>query len=120
VQSEARQKPLFDSGVLLGSLELVARLQGLPLALNQAGSYMRKTNTTVTEYIELYEQEWSRLMAKQHAFASCENTDRSILNYVDPVFQFTAFSKRRCSQLIDAMLIPRRTRYLVRTLQANT
>jgi len=79
VQSEARQKLLFDSGVLLGSLELVARLQGLPLALNQAGSYMRKTNTTVTEYIELYEQEWSRLMAKQHAFASCENTDRSIL-----------------------------------------
>lgn len=40
---------------------------------------MRKTNTTVTEYIELYEQEWSRLMAKQHAFASCEDTDPSIL-----------------------------------------
>lgn len=40
---------------------------------------MRKTNTTVTEYIELYEEEWSRLMAKQHAFASCEKTDRSIL-----------------------------------------
>lgn len=70
---------LFNSRGLLGSLRLVARLQGLPLALNQAGSYMRKTGMTVIEYIELYEQEWRRLMEKQHSFALRENTDRSIM-----------------------------------------
>ena len=37
------------------------------------------TNTNVIKYIELYETEWSSLMEKQHAFASYEETDRSIL-----------------------------------------
>ena len=63
----------------LGSLELVKLLQGLPLAINQAGSYMRTTGTNVSEYIELYDQVWARLMEKQHLSTLQENADRSIL-----------------------------------------
>ncbi len=36
------------------------------MAINQAGSYMRKTGTNLPEYIELYGQAWARLMGKQH------------------------------------------------------
>ena len=36
------------------------------MAINQAGSYIRKTGTNLPEYIELYGQAWARLMEKQH------------------------------------------------------
>ena len=43
------------------------------MAINQAGSYVRKTGTNLPEYIELYSQAWARLMRKQHRFALSED-----------------------------------------------
>ena len=40
---------------------------------------MRKTGTNVSEYIELYDQAWARLMKKQHLSTLLEDADRSIL-----------------------------------------
>ena len=40
---------------------------------------MRKTGTNVSEYIELYNQAWARLIEKQHLSTLREDTDRSIL-----------------------------------------
>ena len=40
---------------------------------------MRKTDTNVSEYIELYDQAWARLMEKQHLSTLREGADRSIL-----------------------------------------
>ncbi len=40
---------------------------------------MRKTGTNVSEYIELYDQAWARLMEKQHLSTLREDADRSIL-----------------------------------------
>ena len=40
---------------------------------------MRKTGTNVSEYIELYNQAWARLMEKQHLSTLREDADRSIL-----------------------------------------
>ena len=40
---------------------------------------MRKTGTNVSEYIELYDQAWARLMEKQHLSTLWEDADRSIL-----------------------------------------
>ena len=54
-------------------------LQGLPLAIDQAGSYMRETGTNVLEYMKLYEETWGELMAQQHEFALQEATASSIL-----------------------------------------
>ena len=58
------------------SLELVKLLQGLPLAINQAGSYMRMTDTNVSGYIEMYNQAWAKLMEKQRRYTL---EDHSIL-----------------------------------------
>ena len=67
---------VFDS---IGSLELVKLLQGLPLAINQAGSYMRETGTTVSKYIDSYNHKWKKLMKDQNYFTLRESADRSVL-----------------------------------------
>ncbi|MCJ1348337.1 hypothetical protein MMC31_006568, partial [Peltigera leucophlebia] len=67
------QKPLA------GSLELVNLLQGLPLAIDQAGSYIRETGTNALEYMKLYEETWAELMTQQHQFALEEAPASSIL-----------------------------------------
>ncbi|MCJ1426026.1 hypothetical protein MMC29_003928, partial [Sticta canariensis] len=55
------------------SIQLIKLLQGLPLAINQAGSYMRETNTNVAEYIKSYNHAWKRLMRPR------EDADASVL-----------------------------------------
>ncbi len=44
-------------------------LQGLPLALDQAGSYMRETGTNALQYMKLYKETWRVLVTQQHDFA---------------------------------------------------
>ncbi|KAL6807195.1 hypothetical protein GGI42DRAFT_320215 [Trichoderma sp. SZMC 28013] len=41
---------------------LLTRLDGLPLALAQAGSYLHETGMDVASYIEIYDQQWHQLM----------------------------------------------------------
>jgi len=52
------------------------------LAINQAGSYMRKTDTTLSEYIELYDQAWARLMGKQHRSTLPEDKDSILTTWI--------------------------------------
>ncbi len=54
-------------------------LQGLPLAIDQAGSYMRETGTNAIEYIRLYEETWGELMTQQHQLTLEKATDPSLL-----------------------------------------
>jgi hypothetical protein len=42
--------------------ELLELLDGLPLALAQAASYLRETGLDVTLYIQLYKQQWDDLI----------------------------------------------------------
>ncbi|THV81049.1 hypothetical protein D6D29_05692, partial [Aureobasidium pullulans] len=44
---------------------LLDLLSGLPLALTQAGAYMRQTGTTITRYLSHYRRTWQALMVKQ-------------------------------------------------------
>lgn len=64
---------------MAGSLELVNLLQGLPLAINQAGSYIRETGTNALRYMKLCEESWGELMTQQHQFATLEATSPSML-----------------------------------------
>jgi hypothetical protein len=41
---------------------LVTRLGGLPLAIAQAGRYMRETGTNCQTYLRLYKTSWSELL----------------------------------------------------------
>ena len=54
---------------LLDSEKLLSLLQGPPLAINQAGAYIRMTGTSVLAYIKLYNEAWRKLMETQHRFA---------------------------------------------------
>lgn len=42
--------------------ELLTQLDGLPLALAQAASYLRETGLDITTYVRLYKQQWDDLM----------------------------------------------------------
>ena len=63
----------------IDSKELLNLLQGLPLAINQAGAYLRTTGTSVLAYIKLYNESWQKLMETQHRFTSHGPLDRSVL-----------------------------------------
>ncbi|KAJ6050923.1 protein kinase subdomain-containing protein [Penicillium canescens] len=43
------------------TLTLANRLDGLPLAIIIAGAFMRETGTTITEYLQYYQESWSDL-----------------------------------------------------------
>ena len=42
--------------------ELLGLLDGLPLALAQAASYIRETGLDTASYVRLYKQQWDDLM----------------------------------------------------------
>ncbi|GFF61344.1 putative Pfs, NB-ARC and TPR domain protein (JCVI) [Aspergillus udagawae] len=48
------------------SLALASRLDGLPLAIVIAGAFMRETGTSITEYLQHYEESWSELQQGSH------------------------------------------------------
>jgi tetratricopeptide (TPR) repeat protein len=54
-------------------------LHGLPLALTQAGSYMRETNASASTYANHYSRTWERLMKSEARFPLEEYGDRSVL-----------------------------------------
>ena len=54
-------------------------LHGLPLALTQAGSYMRETNASASTYTKHYSRTWERLMKSEARFPLEEYGDRSVL-----------------------------------------
>ncbi|KAL5371203.1 hypothetical protein DPSP01_014425 [Paraphaeosphaeria sporulosa] len=58
---------------------ILERLEGLPLALAQAGSYIRKTSMSALSYAEHYDKTWKRLMQSQGRFALEEYGDRNVL-----------------------------------------
>ena len=58
---------------------IIQLLDGLPLALSQAGSYLGETNMTVSDYLKSYKDLWADLMKKQDKFLLQEYGYRSIL-----------------------------------------
>ena len=41
---------------------MLEQLDGLPLAIAQAGAFLQETAVNLTDYLQFYEQEWSKLM----------------------------------------------------------
>ncbi|KMK63757.1 hypothetical protein Y699_09530 [Aspergillus fumigatus Z5] len=48
------------------TLSLASRLDGLPLAIVIAGAFMRETGTSVTEYLQHYQESWSELQVQSN------------------------------------------------------
>lgn len=53
--------------------KLIQRLGYLPLALVQAGTYMHKTKTGCSKYLDLYEASWTQLAAETPQLRDYEN-----------------------------------------------
>ncbi|KAI4136790.1 MAG: hypothetical protein LQ341_005446, partial [Variospora aurantia] len=53
--------------------KLVQRLGNLPLALVQAGTYMRETKTGCSKYLDLYQKSWTDLVAETPRLRDYEN-----------------------------------------------
>lgn len=47
-------------------LTLANRLDGLPLAIIIAGAFMRETGTSITEYLQYYQESWSELQLQSN------------------------------------------------------
>ncbi len=58
---------------------IIEKLNGLPLALTQAGIYLRQTNMAALDYVTHYDSTWTDLMKKQGRFPLQEYADRSVL-----------------------------------------
>lgn len=81
---------------LLDSPELMSLLQGLPLAINQAGAYIRTTGISVLAYIKVYNEVWRKLMETQHRFASQGPLDRIFFNDLGPSFRRSRRTEGSC------------------------
>ncbi|CAF3556173.1 unnamed protein product [Fusarium graminearum] len=55
--------------------DLLELLHGLPLALAQAGSYLRETGVDAATYMRIYNEQWAELMGP------CDATNRPLLDY---------------------------------------
>ncbi|KAK3650355.1 hypothetical protein LTR56_006331 [Elasticomyces elasticus] len=59
--------------------KLLEKLGGLPLALVQAGAYLRQTNMSIEKYLEYYDRTWTTLMELQDRYLLQEYQERSVL-----------------------------------------
>ncbi|THX00042.1 purine and uridine phosphorylase [Aureobasidium pullulans] len=58
---------------------VLEKLSGLPIALTQAGAYIRQTGVSVAEYLDHYNSTWQQLMKKQDEYCLQEDSERSVL-----------------------------------------
>src|SRR5215472_964271 len=68
----APEEPLdnVSAAVRKAAQQLVQELDGLPLALDQAGAYIEDTGTSLSEYLELYRRYHLALLQQQSGLAS--------------------------------------------------
>jgi hypothetical protein len=70
-------KLTMDLGPDEASIEKLVRvLGGLPIALDQAGSYIRVTQTSISEYLELLEENFPAVTSEQSGVSGFEYEQR--------------------------------------------
>ncbi|KAH0158586.1 purine and uridine phosphorylase, partial [Aureobasidium melanogenum] len=70
-------QPAHDESADLESL--LRKLEGMPLALAQAGAYIRQTNISIREYLDCYNSTWDDLISEQDVYPLQEYAQRSML-----------------------------------------
>ncbi|GAB7336818.1 hypothetical protein MBLNU13_g11326t2 [Cladosporium sp. NU13] len=74
---------------------------GLPLALVQAGAYIRARNLTAEKYIAHYEKTWDKLMAYQDRYPLQEYAERSVLTTWKMSYEQVRTVEPRAAMLLD-------------------
>ena len=80
---------------------LLEKLGGLPLALVQAGAYLRETGMLVNEYLQHYGETWAALMNMQNQFPLQEYAERSVLTTWRMSYHQARVSKPEAADLLD-------------------
>jgi tetratricopeptide (TPR) repeat protein len=98
-------------------------LGGLPLALVQAGAYLRETGTTVADYMEYYKNTWEDLMQSQSRSLLQENGGESVLTIWKMSYEQIKSTDMLAAKLLDLWAFLHRDDVwpeLVLTSQANS
>ncbi len=80
---------------------MLEKLDGLPLALVQAGSYLRETNMTTSTYLEFYEKTWTELMEDQEEYSRQEYANRSVLTTWRISYEQVSKSRPTATRLLE-------------------
>jgi tetratricopeptide (TPR) repeat protein len=79
---------------------VVDKLDRLPLALTQAGAYLRETNISVASYIKHYDNTWRDLMEEQGRYPLQEYGYRSILTTWMVSYEQVALASAEAANLL--------------------
>jgi hypothetical protein len=98
------------SGEYAAAAELVTAMAGLPLALDQAGAYIDETGCSLAGYLQRYQQQHARLLARRGSPAndhpqSVTTTFRLSIEHVEQEMHAAADILRVCA-LLHAEAIP--------------
>ena len=103
-----------DLNEYLDAGPLLDKLGGLPLALAQAGAYIRATGLTVEEYTAYYDETWDKLMAYQNLYPLQEYAERSVLTTWKMSYEHVRAFKRRGSGIAGPVGVPAPGRRIIR------
>jgi tetratricopeptide (TPR) repeat protein len=99
--SSRKAEEVADSLELVDASVLLDKLGGLPLALVQAGAYIRARNLTSEKYIAHYEKTWDKLMAYQDRYPLQEYAERSVLTTWKTSYEQVRTVEPRAAMLLD-------------------
>ena len=80
---------------------LLDKLGGLPLALVQAGAYIRQTNMSVQSYVKHYSETWDTLMTYQDRYPLPDYAERSVLTTWKLSYEQVVRIKPEAALLLD-------------------
>ncbi|KAK3643209.1 hypothetical protein LTR56_010356 [Elasticomyces elasticus] len=86
---------------LPGVEKLLDKLGGLPLALVQAGAYLRQTNMSMELYLESYERSWTTLMEFQDQHAPPDYKQRNVLTTWKMSYEQVRAVDQQAAALLD-------------------
>ena len=81
--------------------ELLDELQGLPLALVQAGAYLRTTKMSILKYLQTYREKWTSLMESQDKTSLLEYGEQSVLMTWQVSYERVKSVKPEAAKLLD-------------------
>ncbi|KAK4953368.1 hypothetical protein LTR10_009078 [Elasticomyces elasticus] len=84
---------------LPGVEKLLAKLGGLPVALVQAGAYLRQTNMSVEQYLKYYDKMWTTLMELQYPLQ--DYREESVLTTWNMSYERVRQIDRQAAAILD-------------------
>ncbi|KAH8704348.1 hypothetical protein GQ44DRAFT_778188 [Phaeosphaeriaceae sp. PMI808] len=96
LSNTSRRKDIKDNS---DAVELVKELDGLPLALSTAGTYLEHVTTSFSEYLQLYRASWLKLQTTSPQLNCYE--DRALYSTWQTTFDLIEQKNRAAAKLLE-------------------